>query len=191
MSTPHADRDRLVERLGVLRSEAVPFTGIIFRSTTPKYATEDDLVTGEGSRRLGGRWNPIGLAAVYGSFSPETAMAETLSLNRYYGVPVENAMPRTFVAIEVRLRRVLNLTDGGIRRRLRISLERFLKTDWRKENDAGREALTQAVGQAAALAKFEAIRVPSAQVADAENLIVFPSMLLKSSRLRVRNPEHL
>src|SRR5690606_2102466 len=133
-------------RIAALRSAAVNFTGVIFRSTTPKYATENDFVTGEGSRRHGGRWNPPGLAAVYGSFSPETAMAETLAQHRYYRLPVENAMPRTFVAIEVRLQRVLDLSDGAIRRRLGVSARRIQTGDWRRENGEGREALTQAIG---------------------------------------------
>ncbi len=188
---PHADRDRLIERVAALKSVAVAFAGVMLRSTTPKYATEMDLITGGGSRKCGGRWNPIGIAAVYGSLTPEVAMAETLAVCHYYGLPAEAAMPRTFVAIEVRLRRVLDLTDGTVRRRLGVSIRRILETDWRQENDAGREALTQAIGLAAAGAGLEAIRVVSAQVQNGENLIVFPAGLHKTSQLRVRKADEL
>ncbi|MGC1275857.1 MAG: RES family NAD+ phosphorylase [Planctomycetaceae bacterium] len=192
MLTPHSDRDRFVRRIGNMRPTAVSFQGVIVRSTTPKYATETDLVTGEGSRRYGGRWNPIGVAAVYGSLTPETAMAETLAHHRYFQLPIEAVMPRTFVAIEARLRRVLDLTDGAVRQRLRVSERRLTSTDWRRDNDAGREALTQAIGFAAFTTGFEAILAPSAQdETGTGNLIIFPGNLLKSSRVEVRNPAGL
>lgn len=192
MLAPHSDRDRFVRRIGNLRPTATLFQGVIVRSTTPKYATETDLVTGEGSRRYGGRWNPIGVAAVYGSLTPETAMAETLAHHRYFQLPVEAAMPRTFVAIEARLRRVLDLTDGAVRQRLRVSERRLTSADWRRDNDAGREALTQAIGYAAFMIGFEAIRAPSAHdKTGTGNLVIFPENLLKSSWLEVRNPDAL
>lgn len=90
------------------------------------------MLTGEGSRRNGGRWNPKGIAVVYASFTPETAMAETLAHFRYYGFPIEDAMPRTFVAIATDLAAVLDLRDGGVRRRLQVSEGRF----WRWTGDA-------------------------------------------------------
>src|SRR5437763_631733 len=101
--------NQLQTRLARLAPSAVRFEGVVYRSSTPKYATEDDLLTGDGSRRFGGRWNPIGIAVVYAALTPETAMAETLAHNRYYGIPIEDAMPRTFVAIEVKLKSVLDL----------------------------------------------------------------------------------
>ena len=80
--------EQLQNRLARLKSSAVPFEGVVYRSSTPRYATETDLLTGEGSSRIGGRWNPKGIAVVYASLTPETAMAETLAHNRYYGVPI-------------------------------------------------------------------------------------------------------
>lgn len=85
-------------------------SGEIYRSASPKYANSRDLLTGGGSRRFGGRWNPVGIAAVYGSLTPETAMEETLAHARYYGLPVHASMPRTFVAISFALKSVLDLT---------------------------------------------------------------------------------
>jgi RES domain-containing protein len=95
MASPEPSLDQLKARLTRLLLSARPLVMTTYRSTAPKYATETDLRTGEGSRQYGGRWNPIGIAVVYASLTPETAMAEALAQNRYYGLPIEDAMPRT------------------------------------------------------------------------------------------------
>lgn len=38
----------------------------------------DSLLTGEGAKRYGGRWNPVGLPLIYTSATPELAILETL-----------------------------------------------------------------------------------------------------------------
>ena len=167
------------------------FTGTVYRSSTPKYATETDLLTGEGSRRSGGRWNPIGLAVVYVSLTPETALAETLAHNRYYSIPVQDAMPRTFVAISAKLQAVLDLRVGTTRQRLQVSLERILTVDWRKEVSAGREPITQALGRAASDVGLEGLIVPSAADPNGHNLLVFLKNLRAGSHSRVLAPERL
>ena len=156
-----------------------------YRSATPKYAREKDIVSGQGSRLFGGRWNPIGLAAVYASLSPETAMAETLAHYRYYGLSLSQAMPRLFVAVSIRLSAVIDLTDGNVRRRLRISEDELAGCDWRKEIAAGRTPVTQLVGQAAQLAGFEGLRVRSAVDPKGGNLVVFPHNLRPGSDIQV------
>lgn len=118
MAAPGPSIDQLKTRLGRLLPSATSCVLTTYRSSSPAYATEMDLITGEGSKRYGGRWNSIGIAAVYASLTPETAMAETLAHYRYYGIPVEDAMPRTFVAIVVRLQAVLDLRKGAVRKRL-------------------------------------------------------------------------
>lgn len=170
-----------------LRDEATAIDATVYRSSTPRYANEDDLLTGEGSRREGGRWDPKGIAVVYASLGPETALAETLAHARYYGLPVEDTMPRTFVAIEVRLQTILDLRQGPIRRRLRVSADRILRVDWRNELHLGRRPITQAIGQAASQAGWEGLLVPSAADRLGSNLLVFPGNLLTGSQIRVRN----
>ena len=101
-------------------------------------------------------------------------MAETLAHYRYYGIPVADAMPRTFVAMELNLTAVLDLCDGAIRRRIQISVERILAVDWRKEVHAGRDPITQILGRAAYNARFEAMLVPSAVSRASSNIVVFP-----------------
>jgi RES domain-containing protein len=187
MSLP--DFDQLVSRLKAVKPSHLTHTG--YRSATPKYATEDDLLVGEGSRIHGARWNPPGIAAVYASFTPETAMKESLAHFRYYGIPPFTAMPRVFVAVEARLSKVLDLTEGDNRRRLGISERRLLECDWRKEMAGGAEALTQLVGRAAKEAGFEALVVRSGEDPEGRNFVVFPDNLRKSSQLTLLDADKL
>jgi RES domain-containing protein len=175
----------LCERIQRLAARARPLSGIVYRSAVPKYANSEDLLTGEGARRFGGRWNPPGVAAVYGSFAPQTAMEEALAQARYYGLPAHAAMPRTFVAIEFDLARVIDLTDGAVRRSLGVSEKRVLECDWRVEAAAGWNPLTQEIGEGARLAELEALVVSSAADRGGRNLVVFVENLLPESRLSV------
>jgi len=182
---------QLKDRLERLLSLATRFSGVAYRSSTPEYATEDDLLTGEGSKLHGGRWNPIGIAVIYASLTPETAMAETLAHNRYYGISIEDAMPRTFAAIAAKLHAVLDFRDGHVRRRLQVSQKRILAVDWRKDVRAGREPITQKIGQAAYEAGWEGLIVPSAVDPNGHNLVVFPDKRDPRSELEILHADRL
>ena len=169
----------------------MPFDGVVYRSSTPKYATHADLFTGAGSVLSGGRWNPKGVAAVYFSLSPETALAETLFRNRTSGVPIQNLMPRVFVAVNVELLKVLDLRDGKVRQRLRVSVAKLLSIDWRAEVYAGRPPMTQRLGRAAHTTSWEGLIVPSAADSSGHNLVIFPDRLVASSRLSLVNADEL
>lgn len=183
--------DRLQSRMVRLRPAAIGYQGVVFRSTSPAYANESDLLTGEGSRITGGRWNPRGIAVVYASLGPETALAETLAHNRYYGIPDDHTMPRTFVAIDVKLTVVLDLRAGSIRQRLKVAAARMLDIDWRSQMQRGREPITQAIGRTASQAGWEGLLVPSAADRQGSNLLVFPQNRRKQSALRVLNVDRL
>ena len=163
-------------------------SGEIYRSASPKYATSRDLLTGGGSRKYGGRWNPVGIAAVYGSLAPETAMEETLAHSRYYGLPVHASMPRTFVAISFSLKSVLDLTDGQVRQMLGISDKRLLDCDWHAAEET---PITQSVGRAVYDADLEALLVRSAADRTGQNLVIFVGNLGRASSLEVISPEQL
>lgn len=182
---------QLQTRLGRFVALAASFEGVVYRSSTPQYATETDLLTGEGSRRFGGRWNPVGIAMVYASFTPETAMAETLAHNRYYSNPDGDTMPRTFVAIEAKVQTLLDLRSGHIRRRLQVSEEQILTVDWRAEVHAGREPITQRLGRAAYAGPWEGLIVPSAAKPKGHNLLLFPDKLGPDCVLKVVNADKL
>jgi len=147
----------------------------MYRSATPRYAGSADVTSGFGARKHGGRWNPPGpFAAVYGSSSPETALAESLANFRYYGIPVADALPRSILALSVRLDRMLDLTDPKVRSPLRVTRRAMRQERWREAQDRGEEALTQAIGRAAFDAGFDGLRAPSAADAAGWNLVVFP-----------------
>lgn len=136
---PHPDNDRMRRALEKCLPHAVAWRGELFRSAAPKYANKDDIITGAGSKAAGARWNaPGGFHAVYASLDVETAVAEALQHFRYYGLPVSKAMPRVIVALEAELKRVLNFSDGAVRRVLAVSIKRMLSEPWREAQQKGR-----------------------------------------------------
>ncbi|GAA5496328.1 hypothetical protein Rhal01_02511 [Rubritalea halochordaticola] len=158
----------------------------VFRFVNPRYSSAKEMFAGKGALYVDGRWLLQGEAlASYCSLLPETAFAEALSANRYYGFPDNKSAPLVFVTARVKLKKVIDLSDGSVRSKLRFSLKFVVETDWRRENYAGREAITQAWGWAFARAGVEGILCPSAAHREGMNLIVFPRNLLKSSRLQV------
>lgn len=181
----------LDDRIRRLRRRAKRFDGTVYRSASPEYANTNDLVTGEGSRLYGGRWNPTGVAAVYGSLTAETAMAETLAHANHYNLPAHSAMPRTFVAIAISVSKVLDLTDGSIRQALRVSEKRMLQCDWRAEVRRGQTPVSQVIGAAIYEAGLEGLLAPSAAHPGGKNLVVFPKNLLKTSHLSVLSEDEL
>ncbi|MDX1963659.1 MAG: RES family NAD+ phosphorylase [Pirellulales bacterium] len=95
------------------------------------------------------------------------------------------------VGIEVRLQRVLNLTDGKIRQHLGVSEERMLEADWQTVQAKNGEGLTQAIGRLAWEAKIEALLVSSARFKKENNLVIFPDQLSKRSLLQIINRQEL
>jgi RES domain-containing protein len=181
----------LSNRLSALRSRFQPLDATGYRSATPDYSNVHDLLSGEGSRIHGGRWNPKGIAAVYASLSPETAMMESVAHFRYYGFGDSAAMPRVFVAAEFRLKLVLDLTDEDVLRAIGVSADQLRHVDWRKEVDAGREPLTQRLGRAAHSHDIEGLLVPSGADSEGRNLVAFPENCAAHSTLKIINPDRL
>jgi RES domain-containing protein len=191
--TPHPESERLARALARCAPLAQEWTGFVFRSSWPEYANRDDLITGAGAKNMGGRWNPRGsFHTVYASLDVETAIAEAVAYNRRYRIPDHMALPRVLAALEVRLTRVLDLTQGPVRSVLKVSADRLLREPWRKLQRRGKEALTQAVGRLAWHAWWHALLVPSAARQGGANLIVFPANLEPpESWLKIHQPKNL
>ena len=69
----HPDFPRIARALA--RVPARAWSGLAYRSVSPAYAGARDVLSGEGVRRYGGRWNAAGsFAAVYASLTPETSV---------------------------------------------------------------------------------------------------------------------
>lgn len=100
-------------------------------------------------------------------------------------------MPRVFVAIEMKLKRVVDLRESNVRQRLHVSNDTMTSIDWRKEVKAGHLPVTQAIGQAAFEAGVEGLIVPSAAQSDGFNVLAFPKNLKKGSKLQILNADSL
>lgn len=189
----HADSDRLARAVAKCVGLAVPWSGTLYRSASPRYANKDDLTTGAGSKATGARWNPPdSFRAVYASVEVETALDEVLAHFRHYGLPIAKAMPRVIVSLEATLQRVLDFSDGATRRALGVSEQRLLSEPWREVQKKGKEALTQAVGRLAYGAGVEALLVPSAARKGGHNLVIFPANLdAPGSWLKIINRDDL
>jgi RES domain-containing protein len=175
----HSQSEPLARALARCEKYREPWAGVVYRSASVRYANRDDLLAGAGSKSEGARWNPpASVATVYTSLDLHTALAEAFAHHRYYGFAVEKALPRVLVSIQVRLQRVLKLTDRRVSRTLGITRGQLVGEDWRACNRGGKEALTQAVGRLAWDAGWEGLVLPSAANPDGMNLVVFPGNLL-------------
>jgi RES domain-containing protein len=172
---PHPRFASVLAAFGYLIQAPTPWSGIVFRSVSPRHAAAGDVTSGRGSLAVGGRWNPRGsIAAVHASLDPETALAESLAHFRRVGLPDHLALPRVFVALDARLERTIDLSRSDFARRLRVTKKTMVECDWRGERNLGAEALTQAIGRAAFLTGFDGILVPSAGCPGGVNLVAMP-----------------
>src|SRR6266540_1018394 len=189
---PHSPKKELQRRMQRLAGSSTAWSGTFFRSCAVRYAVKGKLLSGLGSKRIGGRWTPRGaFAAVYGSLSPETALAEALAEVRYYGFKDADAMSRVFVAVSCRLKAVLDITAASHSRSLGVSRKRMRSEDWREAKGHGRESLTQSLARSAFDAGIEALIVPSAADPTGRNIVIFPSNLRAGSRISIVNPHKL
>jgi RES domain-containing protein len=163
-------RRSLIERLG--RVVWVPLQATVYRSTAPGY----DVLSGEGARAKGGRWNPAGsFPVVYAASDVSAAALEVRRTALLYGFPLESLLPRHLATIRVSLGRVLNLHDPVGLATLGMAPEVLTDDDHR---------ICQALGDAAHYLGFEAVLAPSA-VAPASTLAIFPNSLTAQSSLEL------
>lgn len=183
----HPDRLIFLNRAkAIMDAHAQSFSGSVFRFVKPEQSSVTAMFAGKGPLYNFGRWLLKGhKLATYTSLLPETALAEALAAARYYRFPESSAAPLVFVTAEARLHKVLDLRDGKLRQRLRLSEKLILETDWRADNMDGDESLTQAWGWAFHEAGVDGFLCQSAALQGEANLIVFPENLAKKSALKV------
>jgi hypothetical protein len=87
----------------ILREENFPpWSGVIFRSVSTRYARPTDIVSGYGSFRAGRRWNAPSIYAIYGSIEPGLAADESFNfLLQHFGWQNRDIPPRMVVGIRV------------------------------------------------------------------------------------------
>ena len=166
-----------------------PWSGVIFRSVSPRYARPSDILSGEGAYQAGGRWNAPGICAIYGSLEPGLAADESFSfLLQHFGWQSRDVPPRMLVGIRASLRAVLDLTSlTDVHPPL--DLEELLSEDWRKSNGGRKESCSQALGRA--VTEFaEGILTPS-RIRNGKNLVIYPASLTPESRIEVLGQDKL
>lgn len=84
------------------RHRLVRLVGTLFRAHNPRWSWTP--LSGEGARRFGARFNPIGMAALYTSELVDTAILEASPLGRPF-------QPLTLVAYDVDAAPVFDATD--------------------------------------------------------------------------------
>ena len=146
--------------------------GTVFRFQTLDFPAPKDVLSGEGARWRGGRWNSPGIATLYGSTTDHTALEECKAHDRYYGV--ETKSPRLLVAIEAQLTGMLDLTASATRRAMEVTLAELGSEDWRKFQAAGKESFTQAIGRAVVAAGGSGLLCRSAAVPCGVSVAIFP-----------------
>lgn len=173
-------------------SLAVPFSDVCFRNVSLQFANRRDIISAQGSINAGGRFNFKGAFDVlYLSCDLNTCLEETTKSLQRPDFEVAMLLPCIVVGIEVKLSRVLDLTNGVTRRKLGITKKSLTAMDWEKrQNVDNQEAFTQQLGRLARQAGFEGILVPSS-VTRGKNLDIFPDRLLPNSSLKIINLDHL
>ena len=178
----HPAFDRLLRALR-RAPRAIPWKGSCFRVAEERWARSEDLFSGEGARRLGGRWNRPGTAAAYASLDPDVAAKEWLAQLKRAGIPPAQRMPAAWTTGDVELQRVLDVGDASLLEALGLSKPDLLDVDWEEDNRRNRESLPQALGRAALRCKYEALLVPSA-TGRGRNIVLFPRALRAGSRVK-------
>ena len=179
--------EAFLAELRKLKRPFMKWEGLAFRAAPLPHARVARLLDGKGSLRMGGRWSAAGtFPAVNLSTAPETAVKESGATFTYYNFAPSDVRPRVLVGVRLRLARVLDLVNPrGLRTKPWLGLTELLAEDWRKVNDAGHEAQSQALGRAVQEVGAEGLLAPSARVPGGINLVLFPASLAPRSGVEI------
>jgi len=162
---------------------AVALSGTAYRVVLRAFANPTDLLSGAGSAKAGGRWNPPGIRAVY--FSEDAALAVreagyNLSLGgKFSGHP---RPPMVVFSVRVDLQRLVRV-DAAFVKTACLNLAELLREDFASPLARGVLPASMQVGAAVRAAGFEGLLAPSARDPRGYNLVIFPDRLLPGSGL--------
>ncbi|HEY2711482.1 MAG TPA: RES family NAD+ phosphorylase [Chthoniobacterales bacterium] len=187
---PNVRYAQFVSRLRGISPAPGPWEGVAFRSVALEYGKPEQITSGEGSLKFGGRWNAPGtFSVVYASTRPGTAIEEAFHLAAEYEFTPDHLKPRLTCGIEWRLERVFDLTNKNLP--VWLKLEKWMQENFSRINHDGSETLCQALGRAARNLGMSAILYPSARVSGGVNLAVFRHRLRKEESMRLLGEEEL
>ena len=104
------------------------FVGLVYHAHNPRWTWEP--TSGEGARRYGGRFNRIGVPALYTSLSPITAIREASQVGR----PLQ---PITLCAYGVDAEPVFDALDPSEQEAQGVKTEEIFCRNWEQEMLAG------------------------------------------------------
>ena len=168
----------------------VSLKGTTYRIIKNKYA--NSALSTIGSLR-GGRYNPPEqFEALYIADTPQNALYEIGIMLRTVEelIPVKSS-PLLALSLDYQLSRVLDLVESTNQSVLGTNLHELTQS-WRNVNAEGQTASTQSLGMAIHnLQIIEALKVPSAKIDGAYNLVVFPDRLSGESFVQVYDEDGL
>lgn len=127
-----------------------------------------DPRSGDGARRLGGRFNPPhSFPVLHLCVTRPCVVAELTRQAERQGLDVDALLPRELFEIRTELDNVLDLTDPAVLDALGIAPPDLIREDHR---------FTREIGEAAHEHGFQAVRSPSATGVD-QVLAIFPEQL--------------
>lgn len=128
------------------------FRGTVYRAHNPQWAWTP--LSGEGASRHGGRFNRRGVAALYTSLAPLTAIREAQPLGR----PMQ---PLTLCAYAVDAEPVFDALDATLRRAMGVAENDLSCPTWEADMFAGRVPESQALADRLIGAGYAGMRIPS------------------------------
>jgi RES domain-containing protein len=173
---PHGNFAHFYGVLSIIPGLFTPWKGDVLRQAPPRWLSRPYRFTGAGSVLVGGRWSVKNLTpTIYSSTDPDTLNAEVYYKGRRYGWTQADFKAQLKIGMHWELQAVVDLTDAGTLRLLKVKKSDLLGCDWVGEQGAGREALTQALARAAFENLAEGLVVPSARHSGGINVVYYPS----------------
>jgi RES domain-containing protein len=140
---------------------------VVYRALNPVWV--GDPLSGEGAKRYGGRFNLKGMAALYCTLDPVTAVREVSQI----GQPLQ---PTILVSFHADIDPVFDATDPVALAGQGLTPEALAMNDWRTHMAEGRDAPTQRFARRLFQAGYAGMLAPSyARLAPAQarNLILW------------------